>query len=159
MSQAARHRASLTFGAVLAMGLLALTGCSSMRAPTAQSIAGLSPSGTVILTKDFVTGLGGGNDSPNYQRQTFPFRLIGSVVGPGGGLSKINASSEVYKLGRVGDFPGRYTQGTGGAGLSTAGASDLWLRNGAGVIMHLQGTSSGATLIHGRDEIFVGMSQ
>jgi hypothetical protein len=159
MSQAARHRASLTFEAVLVTGLLALTGCSSMRAPTAQSIAGLSPSGTVILTEDFVTGLGGGNGSLNYQGQTFPFRLIGSVVGLGGGLSKINASGDVYKLGRIGDFPGRYTQSTGEAGLSTPGASDLWLRNGAGVIMHLQGTSSGAMLTLGRDEIFVRMSQ
>jgi hypothetical protein len=35
----------------------------------------------------------------------------------------------------------------------------LWLENGAGVIMHLQGKSSGATLTLGKEEILIRMSQ
>ena len=68
-------------------------------------------------------------------------------------------SGPVYKLNNVADFGGRYTQSTGPAGLSTSGGSDLWLQNSAGVIMHLQGSSTGAMLTLGRDEIFARMSQ
>jgi hypothetical protein len=95
----------------------------------------------------------------HYQGQTYPFILVGAVMGPGGGLSKIRAGGEVYKLNNVSDFPGRYTQGTGDVGLATSEAGDLWLRNGAGVIMHLKDTSSGAMLTLGRDEIFIRMRQ
>ena len=79
--------------------------------------------------------------------------------GPGGGVEKISASGPVYKLVSVGDFPGRYTQSTGKAGLSSSGGSDLWLENNAGVIMHLEGTSTGAMLTLGKDEIIVRMAQ
>jgi hypothetical protein len=103
--------------------------------------------------------LGGGTGTLYYQGKTYPFKLAGTVVGPGGGVAKINASGGVYKLNSVNDFPGRYTQSTGAAGLSTTGSSDLWLQNGAGVIMHLQGTSTGAMLTLGRDEIFIRMTQ
>jgi hypothetical protein len=122
-----------------------MTGCSGlMNAPTASSITGLSPSGRVTITEDFVTGLGAGNGTLEYQGQTYPFKVFGTVVGPGGGVEKISASGSVYKLASVTDFPGRYTQSTGKAGLSSSGGSDLWLENNAGVIMHLEGTSTGA---------------
>ena len=84
--------------------------------------------------------------------------MFGSVVGPGGGVEKISASGSVYKLASV-DFPGRYTQSTGKAGLSSSGSSDLWLENNAGVIMLLEGTSTGAMLTLGKDEIFIRMAQ
>jgi hypothetical protein len=80
-------------------------------------------------------------------------------VGPGGGVEKISASGPVYKLTSVADFAGRYTQSTGKSGLSTSSSSDLWLENSAGVIMHLEGTSTGAMLTLGKDEIFVRMAQ
>jgi hypothetical protein len=54
---------------------------------------------------------------------------------------------------------GMNTQSTGKAGLSSSGSSDLWLENNAGVIMHLQGTSSGAMLTLGKDEIIIRMAQ
>jgi hypothetical protein len=139
--------------------MLAMAGCSALNAPTAENIAGLSASGSVTITEDFVTGVGGGSGTLAYQGQTYPFKVFGTVVGPGGGVSKISASGPVYKLASVTDFPGRYTQSTGKAGLSSSGSSDLWLENNAGVIMHLQGSSSGAMLTLGRDEIFVRMAQ
>src|SRR5262249_1715788 len=138
---------------------LAIAGCSALNAPTAQSIAGLSPSGNVTITEDFVAGLGGGSGILEYQGRTYPFKVLGTVAGPGGGVEKISASGPVYKLASVADFPGRYTQSTGKAGLSSSGSSDLWLENSAGVIMHLQGTSTGAMLTLGKDEIFVRMAQ
>jgi hypothetical protein len=140
--------------------LLAIAGCSGLtNTPTAQSIAGLPPSGSVTITEDFVAGLGGGSGALEYQGRTYPFKVLGTVVGPGGGVEKVTASGPVYKLASVADFAGRYTQSTGKAGYSSSGSSDLWLENNAGVIMHLQGTSSGAMLSLGKDEIFVRMGQ
>jgi hypothetical protein len=141
-------------------GVLAMTGCAGMmNTPTAQNIAGLSPSGNVSITEDFVAGIGGGSGTLYFQGQTYPFKFVGTVAGPGGGVEKISASGPVYKLASVGDFGGRYTQSTGNAGFSSSGSSDLWLENGSGVIMHLQGTSTGAMLTLGKDEIFIRMSQ
>jgi hypothetical protein len=67
-------------------------------------------------------------------------------VGQGAAVEKITASGPVYKLASVTDFPGRYTRSTGKAGLTSSGSSNLWLENNAGVIMHLQGTNTGAML-------------
>src|SRR5215472_14004136 len=131
----------------------------SFEYPTAQSVAGLPPSGNVTITEDFVAGLGGGTGTLQYQGRSYPFKMLGTVAGPGGGVDKITASGPVYKLASVGDFSGRYTQSTGKAGFSSSGSSDLWLENNAGVIMHLQGTSTGAMLTLGKDEIIIRMDQ
>jgi len=160
MTEPALHRTVPPLKATLVAAVLAIAGCSGMmNTPTAQSVAGLSPSGNVTITEDFVTGLGGGSGTLEFQGRTYPFKVVGTVAGPGGGLEKISASGPVYKLASVADFPGRYTQSTGKAGLSSSGSSDLWLENSAGVIMHLQGTSSGAMLTLGKDEIFIRLNQ
>ena len=160
MTEAAFCRTVPLLKATLVAAVLATAGCSGlMNAPTAQSIAGLPPSGNVTITEDFVAGLGGGSGALEYQGRTYPFKVLGTVVGPGGGVEKVTASGPVYKLASVADFAGRYTQSTGKAGYSSSGSSDLWLENNAGVIMHLQGTSSGAMLSLGKDEIFVRMGQ
>lgn len=159
MTVAAFSRALPSPKPVILAAVLAMAGCSALNPPDAQSVAGLSPAGSVTITEDFVTGLGGGTGTLEYQGQNYPFKVLGTVVGPGGGVSKITASGPVYKLAGVADFPGRYTQSTGDPGLSSSGSSDLWLENRAGVIMHLQGASSGAMLTLGRDEIFIRMAQ
>jgi len=160
MTEAAFLRTVSTLKVTLVAAVLATAGCSGMmNTPTAQNIAGLSPSGNVTITEDFVTGLGGGSGTLVYQGRTYPFKVVGTVAGPGGGLEKISASGPVYKLANVSDFPVRYTQSTGKAGFSSSGSSDLWLENSAGVIMHLQGTSTGAMLTLGKDEIIIRMAQ
>jgi hypothetical protein len=158
MTKKVSCRSSRFIRFALSAALLAMAGCAGLKAPTEQSIAGLSPSGNVSITEDFLAGLGGGSGSLYFNGQTYPFKVLGSVVGPGG-ASKITASGPVYKLASVADFPRRYTQSSGSAGLSTSGGSDLWLQNGAGVIMHLQGTSTGALLSLGKEEIVVRMAQ
>ena len=160
MTEAAFHRTAPSLKATLVAAVLAMAGCSEMmKTPTAQSVAGMSPSGNVTITEDFVAGFGGGSGTLEFQGRSYPFKVVGTVAGPGGGVDKITASGPVYKLVSVSDFAGRYTQSTGRAGLSSSGSSDLWLENSAGVIMHLQGTSSGAMLTLGKDEIFVRMAQ
>lgn len=139
---------------------LLLAGCSGLTHPPGpQTVAGDSPVGTVQLTETYVTGLGGGGGTLNFRGQSYPFRVFASVVGPGGGASKISAEGDVYNLQKAADFGGRYTQSTGKAGLSRAGASDLWLENKTGVIMHLRGIESGAMVTLGREEILIRMSE
>src|SRR5215831_1327781 len=160
MTEAALHRTVPAFKVTLVAAVLAMTGCAGMmNTPTAQSVGGLSPSGNVTITEDFVAGFGGGSGTLEYQGRSYPFKVLGTVAGPGGGVDKITASGPVYKLASVSDFAGRYTQSTGKAGFSSSGSSDLWLENSAGVIMHLQGTSTGAMLTLGKDEIFIRMNQ
>jgi hypothetical protein len=127
--------------------------------PDREEHTGVPPSGSVTITEDFVAGLGGGSGTLEYQGRTYPFKFVGTVAGPGGDVEKISASGPVYKLASVGDFPGRYTQSTGKAGFSSSGSSDLWPENNAGVIMHLQGASSGVMLTLGKEEIIIRMSQ
>lgn len=163
MTKVAFRYAYLVSKAILAATSLAMAGCAT--APTEQSIAGLSPAGTVSIAEDFVVGWGGGNGLLKYQGQTYPFKFVCAllgpsgtdlaevdrVLGPGGGLSKITASGMVYKLTSVADFTGKYTQ--------NSGTSDFWLQNGAGVIMHLQGVRTGATqLIPERDLVAIQVS-
>ena len=138
--------------------VLAMAGCSGMNAPTVQSIAGLSPSGSVSLNETFAAGYGGGSGTLNFNGGTYPFTLVGAVVGPGG-AEKVTASGEVYKLANVQDFAGRYTQSSGAAGLSRGGAGELWLENNAGVIMHLYSQTQGVLLSLGKEEIVIRLNR
>jgi hypothetical protein len=150
--------------AILAVALLAMGGCA--HAPTEQSIVGLTPAGTVSISEEWVVGWGGGNGVLNYQGQTYPFKFVCTIlgpggngvaevdrtVGPGGGLSKVIATGEIYKLTSAANFSGTYTQRTG--------ATDVWLQKSDGVVMHLQGTRNGATeLIPALDEVSIAMSR
>ena len=145
------------------IALLSVAGCESApiptAVPTAQSVAGLSPAGTVALTETLLGGVGVGKGVLTLQGKKFPFMLIGTIVGPGGSLSKVQVAGDVYKLDDVSQFPGVYAEGTGAPGLETEGKSNLWLENKAGVIMHLTGTSSGVTLSLGREEVLIKLEQ
>lgn len=155
-----RPNANIPAAALRALALtatLGAAGCSTLNVPNTQSIQGLTPSGTVSLTETFVAGYGGGSGTLTFNGQNYPFRLIGSVIGPGG-ADRITASGEVYKLSDPKQFDGRYTQGSGSAGLSESGQGQLWLQNGAGVIMHLYSTNSGVLLSIGKEEIVIRLS-
>jgi len=152
-----RTAGSLVLQGIAMTVAIALAGCSALNVPTAQSIQGLTPSGTVTVTETFVGGAGAGSGTLTFNGRTYPFRLIGSVMGPGG-ADRITASGEVYKLSNVNDFDGRYTQGSGAAGVSRGGEGQLWLQNSAGVIMHLYSTSSGVLLSLGKEEILIRLS-
>ena len=81
------HNSTSTGRAWLAAAaLLALTGCSSLPiptdVPTAQSIADLKPSGAVTMTEIFAGGAGVGKGVLTYKDKSYPFKLIGTVIGP-----------------------------------------------------------------------------
>ena len=136
--------------------LLAVSGCSNMAKPGPQSVAGMSPDGTVRMTEIMAAGAEGGKGTLTFQGRSYPFKLVGGVTG-GGGAANTQASGEVYSLRNISDFKGLYTQSSGGPGLAMSGASDLWLRNAAGVVLHLKGTQEGVTLSLGREEILIEM--
>lgn len=152
-----RHRLAGLLAVAVLLAVSACAGAGVPAIPTAQSIAGLQPSGYVQLTETFVSGAGGGHGTLEFQGQAHPFELVGTIVG-GLGLERIQASGEVYRLASIGDFPGPYSQGTGAAGLNTSSTGDLWLQNKAGVILHLRGTQSGGSLSLGRDEVYIRLN-
>jgi hypothetical protein len=67
-------RTRATLGVLI---LLTMAGCASSpiptEVPTAQSIAGLPPSGTVKLTEVFVGGAGIGKGVLTFKGKTYPF--------------------------------------------------------------------------------------
>lgn len=151
------HRRAFA-SAVALGGLFIVAGCAAVPAvPTERNIAGRRPSGTVTLAEEFIAGAGAGNGTLTFGGQSYPFRMAGTVVGPGG-AARIEARGDVYGLTRIEDFAGLYTQGTGDSGLDTRRTDELWLQNAAGVIMHLRGTRMGAVLGLGRDELLVEMA-
>ena len=116
----------------------------------------MSPDGTVSMTEIMAAGAEGGKGTLTFQGHSYPFKLVGGVTG-GGGAANTQAYGEVYSLHTLSDFKGLYTQSSGGPGLVMSGASDLWLRNAAGVVLHLKGTQEGVTLSLGREEILIEM--
>ena len=140
----------------LALLLLAVSACSNMSKPGPQSVVGMSPDATVSMTEVMAVGAEGGKGTLNFHEHSYPFKLIGGVTG-GAGAADTQAIGEVYNLHNIADFKGLYTQSSGGPGLVKSGASDLWLRNSAEVVLHLKGTQEGMTLSLGREEILIEM--
>ena len=136
--------------------LVVVSGCSNLSKPGPQSVAGMSPDATVSMTEIMAGGAEGGKGTLNFQGHSYRFQLVGGVTG-GGGAANTQATGEVYSLHNISDFKGLYTQSSGGPGFVTSGASDLWLRNAAGVVLHLKGTQEGVSLSLGREEILIEM--
>jgi len=136
--------------------VLAVAGCAAVEKPGPQSVAGMSPVGTVSLTEIIAVGSAAGKGTLRFQGRSYSFKLAGGVTG-GGGASNTEASGEVYNLRSVADFAGVYTQSSGGVGLDTSSMSDLWLRNTKGVVLHVRGQQSGVTLSLGREEVLIEM--
>ncbi|MCP8937930.1 hypothetical protein NK718_05335 [Alsobacter sp. SYSU M60028] len=168
---AARARAPFTAARVLLLAgcaALPLAGCATMeadspvpmRAPTQQDITGLKPSGKVTLTEAFVGGAGVGKGVLTMKGKTYPFRVVGTVMGPGS-VSRRQVSGDIYKLDDPSQLAGVWVEGTGPLGLDfdTGGRSELWLENKAGAIMHLVGQSEGLTLSMGQDELLIELAK
>ena len=96
------------------LSLLPLAGCQIPPSgiPTAASIRGLRPSGSVTMTQVFLSSSGVGGGSLNFRGRTYPFTLVGSLIGLGA-ISTLQASGEVYNLHDISQFSGSSIQGTG----------------------------------------------
>jgi hypothetical protein len=160
-----RHNANLIRSRALAAAfaclcLLPLAACQIPPSgiPTAASIRGLKPSGKATMTQAFILGTGVGSGVLTFKGRTYPFTLVGSLIGLGA-LSTMQASGEVYKLSDVSQFSGPWIQGTGSLAVTTKAAGEIWLENRNGVIMRLSAAQAGLTFSSGRYEIYIQLSQ
>ena len=145
---------------LLAMGALALgTACSSSAKVGPESVAGLTPDGTVDMNEvqvAYIGNAGGGSGTLYYHGQSYPFRIAGLGVG-GIGASTVDAEGEVYKLPNLSQFAGSYAQASYGFAFGTASGGDLWMQNQSGVILHLKAKRTGLMLSLGGDAVVINM--
>jgi len=161
MRSGAKFIRSPAIAAIFAvLTLLPLAGCQIPPSgiPTAASIRGLRPSGTVTMTQVFVSASGVGGGTLTFRGRTYPFTLVGSLIGPGT-ISTMQASGEVYKLHDVSQFSGPWIQGTGSLAVTAKATGEIWLENRNGVIMRLSAAQAGLTFSEVRYEIFIQLSQ
>ncbi len=154
-------RDTVRLAGVALVALLSLQGCSSSVSVGPDAIAGLTPDGTVDMEQvqvAYIGSGGGGSGALYFHGGAYPFTIGGLGIG-GIGASVISASGEVYKLNNLANFPGAYAQARYGFALGDKSAGDLWLQNGAGVIMHLKAQRTGLMLSLGGDAIVISMSQ
>jgi hypothetical protein len=148
------------FGLALAacLALASLAGCNhSGTGP--QSTNNQPPDGTLTMHQVQAAFIGSGNGGYGtlyYQGGAYPFNVGGLGVG-GIGASTIDATGEVYHLKQLSDFPGSYVQGRYGFAFGTASKGDLWLKNNAGVVLHLLAKREGLMLSLGGDVVVISM--
>ena len=140
--------------------LLPLAGCQIPPSgiPTEASIRGLRPSGTVTMTQVFLSSSGVGSGSLTFRGRTYPFTLIGSLIGLGA-ISTMQASGEVYNLHDISQFSGSWIQGTGSLAITSRASGEIWLENRNGIIMRLNAAQAGLTFSQGRYELTIQLSQ
>jgi len=153
-----RLRSGVLAGFALA-ALLALMGCTASVQLGPQTVAGLTPDGTVNMDQvqvAYIGSAGGGSGTLYYQGAAYPFAIGGLGVG-GIGVSTIDAQGEVYKLGNLANFAGTYGQARYGFAIGTMSGGDLWMQNEKGVIMHLKAKRTGLMLSLGGDAVVISM--
>jgi hypothetical protein len=126
--------------------------------PSAASIRGLRPSGAVTMTQVFLSASGVGGGTLTFRGRTYPFTLVGSLLGYGA-ISTMQAAGEVYNLHDVSQFSGPWLQGTGSLAITSRANGEIWLANRKGVIMRMNAAQAGLTFSQGRYELYIQLSQ
>jgi hypothetical protein len=114
---------------------------------TAEDIAKAKPSGRIEVTAEQVRLLLGGAQGRGnlyYAGKTYPFTLKAVTVG-GVGVTKVNATGDVYFLERLEDFAGTYSAATIGATLG-AGFGGSQYENNKGVFLSVKSKTEGVAL-------------
>ena len=125
---------------------------------TASDPPDLKLSGTVEIEQVQLAFLYSGNLGGGrlyYQGRTHEFTIGGLGIG-GIGVSKIEATGEVYNLNNLGDFPGAYGQARYGYAIEKESMGELWLQNVDGVRIRLDAKREGLALSLGADAIYIG---
>lgn len=117
------------------------------------------PAGTVTMNfgqGGFIISANGGHGTLRFKGKAYPINVGGLGVG-GFGVSKINATGDVYNLKRIEDFPGGYVQGRAGYAVGE-GKGVQWLENTNGVVIKLRSVSKGLAMNLGADGIKIEWS-
>jgi hypothetical protein len=117
-----------------------------------------TPSGRVSISSTAIAagiGVTWGDGKLTFKGKDFPFSIDGlSLVD--WGISRANATGDVYNLDDVSKFAGTYVAAE--AGLTLAGGmGGMVLRNANGVVLHLRSTSRGARLQLGTSGLTIRM--
>ena len=110
------------------------------------------------MTQVFLSASGVGSGTLTFRGRTYPFTLIGSLIGLGA-ISTMEASGEVYNLHDVSQFSGSWIQGTGSLAITSRANGEIWLENRNGIIMRLNAAQAGLTFSQGRYELYIQLSQ
>ena len=156
-----RRMRSRFFAAILAaFSALLLAGCEIPPSgiPTEASIRGLRPSGSVTMTQVFVSASGVGSGTLTFRGRTYPFTLVGSLIGLGA-ISTMQASGEVYKLHDVSQFSGPWIQGTGSLAITTKANGEFGSRTATASSCGSAPHKPGSTFSQGRYELYIHLSQ
>ena len=117
----------------------------------------LERSGTVWMEQvqmAFIGSGGAGEGVLHWRGNSFRFSVGGLGVG-GFGVSKMQASGEVYNLRELSHFPGAYGSARYGAAAGNRGGGELWLENPQGVVMSLKAHREGLALSLGADAVLI----
>jgi hypothetical protein len=117
----------------------------------------LSQAGTLTISQTrvgFLVSAHAGGGTLHFNGQDYPFSIGGLGVG-GIGVTKLEATGTVYNMRDRTEFSGVYSQLRTGITVGDQGNGKLWLKNGSGVVLKLQGASKGIGLSLGADAVTI----
>lgn len=97
-------------------------------------------------------GIGGG--TLHFQGRSYRFSIGGLGIG-GFGVSKLQATGDVFNLHQLNQFPGAYGSARYGAAFGDQGGGQLWLENPHGVILELRARRQGLAVSLGADAVII----
>ncbi len=140
--------------ALLAVGLVFATTAAFAGAQEDRPLSGTLTVEQVQVAFIGSANLGGGK--LNYKGKSHDFTIGGLGIG-GFGISRIDATGEVYGLNKLEDFAGAYGQARYGAVIADASTGELWLENTKGVVIHLDAKRVGLALSLGVDGVIIDL--
>jgi hypothetical protein len=113
--------------------------------------------GTVEIEQVQVAFIGSGNlggGTLQFQGKSYRFTVGGLGIG-GIGVSKMQATGDVYNMKELRQFPGAYGQARYGFALADKSSGELWLENTNGVLLNLKAKRTGLALSLGADAVVI----
>jgi hypothetical protein len=139
---------------------LFLAGGSPAYAKSGKKAAAPKPDATVSFEGGSVAagiGYSWGSGTLHYKGKNYPLKVDGLSVGDVG-ISKVNASGNVYHLQKLEDFPGTFTAASAGATVGGGGGVAA-MQNQNGVEIRAKATSQGLKLKLGADGVKIELAK
>ncbi len=136
----------------VAAALLALSSTG-----TALAADDLVRSGTLTIEQVQIAFIGSGNLGGGtlvVGGQKYSFSIGGLGIG-GFGVSRMEATGNVYNLKNINDFAGGYVQARYGIAVGSMSTGQLWLQNSKGVVLELKAKRTGLALSLGGDAVYI----
>lgn len=134
----------------------ALTGAAAWLALPARAQERVK-TGTVEIEQVQVAFIGSGNlggGTLQFQGKSYRFTVGGLGIG-GFGVSKMQATGDVYNMNELRQFPGAYGQARYGFAAADKSGGELWLENTNGVVLSLKAKRTGLALSLGADAVII----